>query len=73
MVLPSAEFVKRAIEPLRAMRMQWLNEQIAGRDLVATVLSTRHSILRSGALRDAVLGRACYLRDEQTMVQRLTN
>lgn len=53
--------------------MQLLNEQIAGRDLVATTLSTPNEVLKSLVLRDAVLGRACYYRDERAMVQRITN
>ncbi|KID94206.1 hypothetical protein MAJ_09820, partial [Metarhizium majus ARSEF 297] len=50
-----------------------LNNTIAGRDLVAVTLSTPDEVLKSQALRDVVLGRAPYFRDQDAMVRRITN
>lgn len=73
MVKTTAELMSEAKQSQREKRLQWIKDLIAGRDLIATTLSTPNEILESQVLRDAVLGRACYWRDQRDMVKWISN
>ncbi|RGP70247.1 hypothetical protein FSPOR_4147 [Fusarium sporotrichioides] len=70
---PREEYARVRIIVEREQEAQKLQELIAGRDLIQMALTDPSEIIAYQSLKYALLGRTTYKRDEDNMVERITN
>ncbi|RGP70199.1 hypothetical protein FSPOR_4099 [Fusarium sporotrichioides] len=71
--LPKEEVIRVKTLVEREQWEQRLEKQIAGRDIVDLALSSPAVFENSPPLQKALLGRACYINDEYSLVTRITH
>ncbi|GKU21533.1 unnamed protein product [Fusarium langsethiae] len=71
--LPPEEYARVRIIVEREQEAQKLQELIAGRDLIQMALTDPSEIIACQSLKYALLGRTTYKRDEDKVVERITN